>query len=109
MPIRPRVLSLTRLEVAELGFVSTPGNNYQPLHPLHASLLDAMDGTRDRDALVSLLRAQIDAGLVTLPTEQGTPPTPEELDAGLGDVIDAAMRDCLVAGLIVPEPAAGPR
>ncbi|MEM6295187.1 MAG: class I SAM-dependent methyltransferase [Myxococcota bacterium] len=109
MPTHPRVLPLTRLESVELGFVSTPGNNYQPLHPLHAALLEAMDGTRDREALVALVRARVDAGEVTLPTQQGTPPTTEELDAGLGDVVDAALRDCLGAGLIVAEPAARPR
>ncbi len=98
---RPAVLPLTRLEARELGFVSTPELGHRTLAPLHAFLIEHLDGTRDPGALVALANAAVSAGELPMSTVSGAPPNALELAQGLPMAVDAALRDLRESGLLV--------
>ena len=102
VPRMPRVHALSRLEARELGFVSTVPHGFRPLHPLHAMLVEALDGTRDIEALASLVVDGVAGGTLSLPTADGSPASVEEARAGAPVVVEAALRELGAAGLFVP-------
>ncbi len=99
---RPQVRAYTRLEAEELGFVTTRIHRARTLHPLHAALIRACDGTRDLDALVAMILAKIEAGELVLQTADGQAAQPEEVAAGLPMVVRDALEQLASGGLFLP-------
>ncbi len=100
IPERPCVLPLTQVEARELGFVSTADHRHRAVHPLHALLIEHLDGSRDLDALVRVAIEAAVVGTVSIPTASGVPATAEELAEGMPVVVTAALEDLAEAGLL---------
>ncbi|MGH1347704.1 MAG: methyltransferase domain-containing protein [Nannocystales bacterium] len=98
---RPQVLPLSRVEARELGFVSTPDLGHRALHPLHATLVEALDGTRTVEELEALVVERVGQGRLSLPTESGEPATLQEARSGASAVVASALDDLEKAGILV--------
>ncbi len=100
---RPRVLPLSRVEARCLGFVSTPELGHRTLHPLHAMLVEALDGTRSIADLEALVVDRVGEGRLSLPTESGEPASLQEARSGASAVVASALEDLSDAGILVCE------
>jgi len=98
---RPRVLPLSRVEARSFGFVSTPDLGHRALHPLHAMLVEALDGTRTVAELEALVVERVGQGCLSLPTESGEPASVEEARLGASAVVASALGDLLEAGILL--------
>lgn len=99
---RPRVLPLSRVEARTLGFVSTPELGHRALHPLHALLLESLDGSRTIAELEALVVDHVEKGHLSLPTESGEPATLQEAQSGASAVVASALEDLAGAGILLP-------
>lgn len=98
---RPRVLPLSRVEARSLGFVSTPDLGHRTLHPLHAMLVEALDGTQSVAELEALVVERVAQGHLSLPTESGEPATAQEAQLGASAVVASALNDLAEAGILL--------
>ena len=98
---RPRVLPLSRVEARSLGFVSTPDLGHRALHPLHAMLVESLDGTRTIAELEALVVERVGQGQLSLPTESGEPATVEEAQLGASALVAGALEDLAEAGILL--------
>ncbi|MBV1858744.1 MAG: class I SAM-dependent methyltransferase [Nannocystaceae bacterium] len=98
----PCVLPLSRVEARSLGFVSTPDLEHRALHPLHALLVESLDGTRTIAELEALVVDRVGRGSLSLPTESGEPATPLEAQRGASVVVARALDDLAEAGVLLP-------
>lgn len=101
VPARPRVLPLSRVEARSLGFVSTPDLGHRALHPLHAMLVEFLDGTRTVAELAALVVERVGQGRLSLPTESGEPASVEEAQIGASAVVASALNDLAQAGVLL--------
>lgn len=98
---RPRVLQLSRVEARSLGFVSTPELGHRALHPLHAALVEVLDGTRTIAELEAVVVDRVGQGRLSLPTESGEPATLQEAQRGASAVVASALEDLADAGILL--------
>lgn len=93
--VTARVLALTEKRVPNLRHCSVELDDFDRL------ILRHLDGTRDREALLAVLAAAISEGVLELQSEEGVIPSPEQVRALLGEMLDASLQRLANSTLLV--------
>ena len=89
---RPRVPPTARVEASEGKVVTNGGHQGIRLNPLESALVRYADGTRDREALIDALVAEVRAGDLGVPDdEQHRLADPEDFRAWIGEGVDEEL------------------
>ena len=98
---RPKISSLTRLEVGRGPFVTSPYHDMITLDTFTRRLASHLDGSRDLEALVAKMSQHFETGDLEAANESGEPLDGELLAQALPSLVEDALSAMMMNGLLV--------
>ncbi len=97
----PKVSALTRLEASRGPFVTNPHHDMITLDSLMRRLVEHLDGSRNREVLVARMMQHFEAGELEAVDEEGAPTGEELIPRALPSLVEDALKDLVMKGLLV--------